>query len=190
MTDTHSSTAAVGGCVALILVIVGYFVGVVTGVSVWLVGGGVLMDSERSEREQKEFQRRVANTMNKCVYFNGITNETCDAGVGYKQLLGDGVGWAAHMPCFNDDGATVVCQKRQLPTRETAVATEEDHDRRIKQFIEELNNSVCPICKQKVQQRQVGPCVYGTCGHRLYQGKVNPEFAVSGKRIHSTRKLR
>jgi len=40
MTDTHSSNAAAGGCVALILVIVGYFVGVVTGVVlIWLVGG-------------------------------------------------------------------------------------------------------------------------------------------------------
>jgi hypothetical protein len=126
--------------------------------------------------------------MNRCIHFNGIVNETCAAGVNYKDLLGDGVGWAAHMPCLADDGSAIVCERRQLPTREEAVATEEEHNRHIKQFLKELSEGICPVCKQKVQQRQVGLCVYGTCGHRLYQGRVNPEFAVSDRRIHSTRK--
>lgn len=40
-----------------------------------------------------------------------------------------------------------------------------------------LLGSVCPTCKVKVRQQQIGRCVYGDCGHRLYQGKVNPEHA-------------
>jgi hypothetical protein len=146
--------------------------------------------TQRGDREQREFDRRVTSTMNRCIHFNGIVNDSCNAGVRYKDLLGDGVGWAAHMPCLADDRSKATCEKRQLPTREEAVIAEEEHERRIKQFLKDLSESICPICKQKVQQRQVGPCVYGTCGHRLYQGDVNPEFAVSDRRIHSTRKLR
>lgn len=39
-------------------------------------------------------------------------------------------------------------------------------------YLEDLMQGLCPICKQKVTKRQVGRCVYGSCGHRLYQGKV------------------
>jgi hypothetical protein len=48
----------------------------------------------------------------------------------------------------------------------------------IAEFISCIAESRCPHCKKQVTQRQVGHCVYGVeCGHRMYQGTVNPKFA-------------
>lgn len=134
---------------------------------------------------EKEIKRRVEVEMNRCVHFNGVMNDKCDAGVNYHGLLGDGFGCFAHMPCLNDEASTVTCIKATFPTEQQARQQVEEHDKHIQEFIEQLNNSICPICKIEVRQRQVGPCVYGSCGHRLYQGRVNPQFAE--KRIHSVR---
>jgi hypothetical protein len=139
--------------------------------------------------KEKELQRRTRELLKRCVHFNGIMNDSCDAGVNYKELLGDGPGWAAHMPCFNDEKSSVNCPLASFRTPEQARKEIDEQEVQIVEFIQQLNDSICPTCKVQVRQRQVGPCVYGTCGHRLYQGKVNPQFAQQEKRIHSTRRL-
>ena len=121
--------------------------------------------------------------MNRCIHFNGVQHDVCDAGVNYHGLMGSETGCFAHMPCFNDEKSTVVCPKRQFPSREEAEKDVTESDARIAKFIEELNQSICSICKVQVKQRQVGRCVYGTCGHRLYQGTVMPEFAEDPSKI-------
>lgn len=136
---------------------------------------------------EKELQRRVKDEMNRCVHFNGVMNDECDAGVNYHGLLGSGVGCFAHMPCFNDEVSTVNCYRAMFPTEQEARAKVDEYEKHIQEFIQQINNSICPTCKAQVRQRQVGPCVYGSCGHRLYQGKVNPEFAEKEVRIHSRR---
>jgi len=60
--------------------------------------------------------------MTKCVHFNGIQNKTCRAGVNYHELLGNGVGCFARMPCTCDPNPSVACDKIQLMTREEAEA--------------------------------------------------------------------
>ena len=40
------------------------------------------------------------------------------------------------------------------------------------QHFAELRDGKCPTCHQAVTQKQVGHCVYGSCGHRLYQGRL------------------
>lgn len=137
--------------------------------------------------KEKELQRRTRQLMNRCIHFNGIVNETCNAGVSYKELLGDEAGWAAHMPCLRDEKSSVKCALASFLSLEQARKEIDEQDVRITEFIGQLNNSICPMCKVQVRQRQVGPCVYGTCGHHLYQGRVNPDFAVTEKRIHSMR---
>lgn len=136
---------------------------------------------------EKEIQRRVQVGMNRCVHFNGVMNNECAAGVNYHGLLGSGYGCFAHMPCFNDEASTVVCSKATFLTEQEARQQVDEHEKHVQEFIRQLNGSICPTCKVQVKQRQVGPCVYGTCGHRLYQGKVNPEFAYREARIHSRR---
>lgn len=142
-----------------------------------------------SAKHEQEMQRRTCEEMHRCVHFNGVMNDECDAGVNYHGLLGDGVGCFAHMPCLSDKQSSVTCSRAQFLSESEARAKVDAHEVHIQEFIQQLNNSICPTCKVEVKQRQVGPCVYGTCGHRLYQGTVNPEFAYEEKRIHSTRRL-
>lgn len=136
---------------------------------------------------EKEIQRRVQVEMNRCVHFNGVMNDECDAGVNYHGLMGTGFGCFAHMPCFNDEATPTPCSKATFPTERQARQQVGEHARHVEEFIKQLNSSTCPICKVQVKQRQVGPCVYGSCGHQLYQGKVNPEFADKEARMHSRR---
>lgn len=141
------------------------------------------------ERHEKEMQRRTREEMRRCVHFNGVMNAECNAGVNYHELLGDGVGCFAHMPCFSDEQSKVRCDKAEFLSESEARAKVDAHEIYIQEFIQQLNNSICPTCKVQVKQKQIGPCVYGTCGHRLYQGKVNPEFAYRERKIRSTRRL-
>lgn len=140
------------------------------------------------DKHEQEMQRRTRETMRRCIYFNGVMNDECEAGVNYHALMGDGFGCFAHMPCLSDTGV-VSCGKASFLSESEARAEVDADEIKIQQFIRELNDGICPICKVEVKQKQVGPCVYGTCGHRLYQGTVNPKFAYQEKRIHSTRKL-
>lgn len=43
-----------------------------------------------------------------------------------------------------------------------------------------IQNSICPTCQKKVVKRQVGRCVYGDCGHRLYQGRLIKSDHIKG----------
>jgi hypothetical protein len=136
----------------------------------------------------KTFEEKVQQEMNRCIHFNGVQHDKCEAGVNYHELLGDGPGCFAHLPCLKDDSGTVVCPKREFCSRETAETNVNEHEAHIKQFLEDLRQSICQICKVQVKQRQVGSCVYGTCGHRLYQGTVMPEHAAEPiQRPHSRR---
>lgn len=131
----------------------------------------------------KTFEDKVTQEMNRCIHFNGIMNDACEAGINYHELLGSEVGCFAHMPCFNDEKSTVICPKQEFYSREQAEAKVNESEAHIKEFIENLNNGICPICKIQVKQKQVGRCVYGTCGHRLYQGTVMPEFAEDPSKV-------
>lgn len=137
---------------------------------------------------EKEMQRRIREVLRRCIHFNSVMNDECEAGVNYHALLGNGFGCFAHMPCLSDTTITT-CDKSSFPTEDEARAQVEAREIKIQEFIRELNDGICPVYKVEVKQRQVGPCVYGTCGHRLYQGKVNPKLAYVERRIHSTRKL-
>lgn len=58
----------------------------------------------------------------RCKHFNGIMNDTCDAGIAYADVRKDrepkGTGYA--LPCLADEGAT--CEKCQFPTAEEVEA--------------------------------------------------------------------
>jgi hypothetical protein len=132
---------------------------------------------KRPMKIPRTFGEKVEHEMNRCRHFNGVQNDACDAGINYHELLGSETGCFAHIPCFNDEESKVVCSKLQFYSLEEATKIVTKREAHIKEFIEELNNSICSICKVQVKQRQVGRCVYGTCGHRLYQGTVMPQFA-------------
>lgn len=73
----------------------------------------------------KEIERRIEHKMQRCIYFNGIQNDACKAGVGYRQLVGGpDLGWAARLPCTDkvQVQGLVTCEQCRRTTREEAEA--------------------------------------------------------------------
>jgi hypothetical protein len=48
----------------------------------------------------------------------------------------------------------------------------------LKQWVDKLNNNICPYCDQQIVKQQRGRCVYGSCGHKLYQGEVKARHYI------------
>jgi hypothetical protein len=115
----------------------------------------------------------------RCVHFTGVQHDACAAGINYRAQAGGDV--MARLPCLSDEfwaakaaehGGFVECPSLRRMTPEEVEAEAEARERGIAEFLAQIKAGVCPTCKRKVELRQVGPCVYGSCGHRLYQGKA------------------
>lgn len=148
-------------------------------------------------------------TKGTCKFYNGdYHNQCCAAGIAYRDVTTDPdvmEGSAYRKPCIDweewnrshgdkgfDNEAQRQnwerrghCANRQEPSAEEIAESKAELKRHTDEFLSNLNEGRCPHCRQEVTQRQVGHCVYGSCGHRLYQGKVNSQFAE--RRIHSRR---
>lgn len=144
-----------------------------------------------------------------CKFYNGdYHNECCEAGVNYRAVTTDPdvidasafrkpcIDWETFYagkgkPAFDNEiqrenwARRGFCEKRQEPTEQEIAESEAEIKRHTAEFIADITEGRCPHCHQQVTQRQVGHCVYGSCGHRMYQGKVNPKFVE--RRIHSLR---
>ena len=108
-----------------------------------------------------------------CKHFNGIQNDACKIGVSYASLVPEEFGRARKLPCFASTVNPVPCVSCVFPTDEEAAAYERESRRRIAEYMAAIAEGKCPVCKVTVEQRQVGHCVYGSCGHRLYQGRAH-----------------
>lgn len=113
--------------------------------------------------------------MNWCKFFNGVQHDHCEQGVTYNTFRKPD-GALRPLPCFKDELAGEGCQRAVFPTEEEAEKHEREAENALAAALIGIAEGRCPICKQAVQHRQVGHCVYGSCGHRLYQGKANPRF--------------
>lgn len=127
----------------------------------------------------KTHEEQIAN---RCRFFNGTQHEACEAGINYQSLTGDGVGWGLKLPCFlaplvvrEEPVERATCEKASFPTMAEAKAEAEEALGRLRSTMEKIASGVCPYCDKSITLRQVGSCVYGSCGHRLYQGKVPRE---------------
>lgn len=107
-----------------------------------------------------------------CKHFNGIQNDACKAGVRYADLVPEEFGRARKLPCFRSTKTPSPCALCIFPTDAEAEQYERDALDRNAKFMTAIIEGKCPVCNLPVTQRQVGHCVYGSCGHRLYQGKV------------------
>jgi len=65
-------------------------------------------------------EQHIQHELNTCKHFNGIQHDQCRAGVKYRDLFGDGPGWAAHLCCMREKQSTVTCSSCEFPTREEA----------------------------------------------------------------------
>ena len=74
------------------------------------------------EWKAREHERRVAQHIGRCASFTGLQNKTCEAGVEYDSVRGEGPG----VPCLCDwktgEQPSKACDKRRWPTREEAEA--------------------------------------------------------------------
>ncbi len=114
----------------------------------------------------------IDQTLNRCKYFTGIQQATCKALVPYATFRKPS-GALMPLPCFKDEQSSECCDKAEWYTMAEAQVIEAQYTQAIKEYFAALEEGRCPICKAIVSQRQVGHCVYGSCGHRLYQGTVN-----------------
>lgn len=83
---------------------------------------------------EKEMQRRTREVLRRCIHFNGVMNNECEAGVNYHALLGDGFGCFAHMPCLSD-ATTTTCDKASFLTEQEARVRVDAHEVEIQKFI-------------------------------------------------------
>ena len=114
----------------------------------------------------------VKQVANGCKHFNGIQYDVCRAGVAYKQFLYQNYD---KFPCHpKPDGTlTGACPHFEFSTPEEIEAQEQQTADAITHYFKSLLDHKCPECGEStLPEKQVGRCVYGACGHRLYQGKL------------------
>lgn len=120
--------------------------------------------------EEESIKQMTANRLGTCRHFNGVQNEQCKAGVRYADVRQIIPKWI--FPCFVSDNIHT-CEQASFPSKEEAHEQAVKKAEAIKLFLENLKNNICPTCNIEVESHQVGKCVYGSCGHRLYQGKLS-----------------
>jgi len=112
-----------------------------------------------------------AKQLGTCIYFTGILNQQCAAGVPYWPI--------GQQPCLVEyDNGTHVCALRHLPTEAEAQARAEVRIQEIQASLDRMRHRVanqeCLHCGQQWETRkQIGPCIYAyPCGHRQGQGRL------------------
>ena len=122
--------------------------------------------------EHKTLEQQIGN---KCRHFNGIMNDTCKAGIRYKDVR-DSTSHPYRWPCFRDEADGLSCSAVSYYTPDEVAAQVAESKAALNAFLSKLNNNICPHCDTPLTyKRQVGRCVYGSCGCRLYQGKLTEE---------------
>lgn len=132
-------------------------------------------------------EKNVASKMDRCIHFGGLVEftgppdysrrrETCQAGVEYASVRDDSKPLTkGRLPCFRDGGCSIQCSRAEFMTREAAVADWLETKERVRERFARIHRGECPDHKVKVELRQVGQCVYGSCGCRLYHGTLLPK---------------
>lgn len=119
----------------------------------------------------------IQQELSKCRHFNGTQNTHCKAGINYRELAGmPKLGWGTRLPCLTDpfmSPTRVPCTLLSFPTEAEAEANIQQLEDHIAKHVERLSRGECPVCGKKITKRQVGRCIYGSCGHRLGQGKLS-----------------
>lgn len=110
-----------------------------------------------------------------CRHFNGIQHKSCRKGIAYATVRDDSQPGMVRLPCISSDGAATTCPhfahytQAEIDERNRAV---NDYLTALSKF-ESRETENCPHCGKHVDSlRQVSRCVYGSCGCRMWQGRV------------------
>lgn len=126
------------------------------------------MTTTRADVEARRLAREIDQELGRCIHFNGVLHDRCKAGVAYESVRGATRG----LPCLQEYAEGTTCESAIYPTREAAEQRVAESRQSIVEYFAAIKAGKCPLCDQAVTMRQVGACVYGDCGHRLYQGKL------------------
>lgn len=110
--------------------------------------------------------------MDRCKHFSGIQHGVCQKGVSYFSVR-DSSTSPYRWPCFKSEQSNTSCPLAEFPTKEEAEQEEKEWKDHFREIVQKIKEGKCPTCNTVVEKRQVGRCVYGSCGHRLYQGTIN-----------------
>lgn len=111
---------------------------------------------------------------NWCRHYNGLMNDTCNAGVNYDDVRGNDKAPAAY-PCFKDSNCAERCDSASfLSEQEVAEEVKRTQEHAARFLTELAEGKTCPHCHKPITQLyQVGRCVYNRgCRCRQYQGVV------------------
>lgn len=110
-----------------------------------------------------------------CRHYSGVGNgPVCKAGILYETVEDNSGKNRRRHPCYDREAVTV-CEKYKPYTADELAAQEKE----LENFLVKMadfsarKTDICFRCGKKVTSlRQVGRCVYTSCGCRLWQGKV------------------
>lgn len=129
--------------------------------------------------KHKTVEDLIQDEMNRCEHFTGILNYRCALRIPYDSVTGPhGIPCIKISPLFNINQRRNLCKDLTLPSREEAEAIIKKIKKQVVEDLTKLANSICPKCNVQVQHIQRGCSVYGTCGHRLYQGTADPNYTA------------
>ena len=108
-----------------------------------------------------------------CRHRTSLLEKVCHAGVTYDSVMGE----KGAYPCFfRDDkvsgNALKTCSLASYPTKEEVEQSEKESAQFVTDYFAAITRNECPICHKTITLEQVGRCVYASCGHRLYQGRL------------------
>ncbi len=113
--------------------------------------------------------RRRAMRRLSCFHFTGIGHPACAKGILYAVVR-----QAHRLPCLQSmrrEAPLDNCEHRRPTTDAEIDADDARSDAAIREHLAKLAAGRCPTCGNATEpRRQVSSCVYGACGHRLYQG--------------------
>ena len=133
----------------------------------------------------------IGREMDGCVHFAGLMTITgpgewepviaCRAGVEYAKVKIPKDGGGFWFPCHKSRCGPSTCASAKFPSRDEAEAEWLAMKARLRARSDAIARSECPDHKIKITLRQVGACVYGSCGCRLYQGKLPKPARAAGE---------
>jgi ribosomal protein S27AE len=119
----------------------------------------------------------MSNSDKWCKHYNGLNNDSCKVGVQYSVIGTDNKGLAGYH-CLSMK-ATKQCENHELRTQQEI----DDINQQIAVYVMKSNKlwtreeTECPKCgKEVTSARQVGRCVYASCGCRMGQGELHEEW--------------
>lgn len=115
-----------------------------------------------------------------CRHYTDLTNldANCGAGVKYRDIAAKCAGRIVALPCFNASEHSQ-CPLYEPHTDEELAAQKAAINATIARFndFEVRKTDACPHCGTTiVSLQQVGRCVYGSCGCRIWQGTIPPAW--------------